>query len=142
LPLFSQKDLLAIAIVVDIAAQGDRLVKVGEIETRFQVPKRHFETLIQALAANGILAGQRGRLGGYELARDSSLIDAGDILRAVRAVEMADAKIARNRISENVVIPALREAERAFSEALRRITVEQLVRSVQKLYDLPRFPAP
>jgi Rrf2 family protein len=142
LPLFSQRDLLAIAIVVDIAAQGDRLVKVGEIETRFQVPKRHFETLIQVLAVNGILAGQRGRLGGYELARDSSLISAGDILRAVRAVEMADAKIARNRISENVVVPALREAERAFSEALRRITVEQLVRSVQKLYDLPRFPAP
>jgi Rrf2 family protein len=142
LPLFSQRDLLAIAIVVDIAAQGDRLVKLGEIEMRFQVPKRHFETLIQVLAANGILAGQRGRLGGYELARDSSLISAGDILRAVRAVEMADAKIARNRISENVVVPALREAERAFSEALRRITVEQLVRSVQKLYDLPRFPAP
>ena len=132
MPLFSQKDLLAIAIVVDIAAQGDRLVKVGEIETRFQVPKRHFEPLIQVLAVNGILAGQRGRLGGYELARDSSLISAGDILRAVRAVEMADAKIARNRISENVVIPALREAERAFSEALRRIAVEQLVRSVQK----------
>jgi DNA-binding IscR family transcriptional regulator len=80
----------------------------------------------------------RGPRGGYELARERRRITADDILRAAGTIEeevngsvTADGSV----LVSTVVIPAVGQAERAFSAALNRINLDELVRKAEPLRD-------
>jgi Rrf2 family iron-sulfur cluster assembly transcriptional regulator len=112
--LLPRKGILAIAAVIDIAlhARG--------------------RPVLQALVRHGILKGIRGPRGGYELAREQRRITADDILRAAGTIDEIDAPaINGSNLLEQVVIPALSQAEQAFSAALARINIEELARSAE-----------
>jgi Rrf2 family transcriptional regulator, iron-sulfur cluster assembly transcription factor len=130
--LLSRADLLVIVAVVDIAIHGEEQpVSAKDIAARHKLSGRYFQSMLQDLAARGILRGKRGVGGGYRLARASRLISVDDILRAVRALQEIAA--IQSLIGRRVVIPAIDEAQMAFSEALQRITIHDLVRSANKL---------
>jgi Rrf2 family protein len=98
------------------------------------LPPRHLEPVLQALVREGILKGIRGPRGGYELAREQKRITADEILRAAGAAEdAADGPLADSALLSKVVIPALAQAEKAFSTALSRISVEDLAHSAEGL---------
>jgi Rrf2 family transcriptional regulator, iron-sulfur cluster assembly transcription factor len=133
--LLPRKGALAIAAVIDIAlnARG-RPVAAKALATRHRLPPRHLEPVLQALVRHGILKGTRGPRGGYELAREQRRITADDILRASGAAEEINgAPLANSALLSKVVMPALGEAEHAFSAALARINVEDLARSAAAL---------
>ena len=132
MPLLPRKGVLAIAAVIDIAinARG-RPVAARALALRHGLPPRHLEPLLQALVRHGILRGIRGPRGGYELARERRRISADDILRAAGMPdEPHGTSPQQSALLEEVVLPALAQAEVAFSGALARISVEDLVRSV------------
>ena len=81
--------------------------------------------------------GIRGPRGGYELARERRRITADDILRAAGTIEEAGdpAATAGSALLNDVVIPAVGQAERAFSVALSRINLDELVRKAEPLRD-------
>jgi Rrf2 family iron-sulfur cluster assembly transcriptional regulator len=131
--LLPRKGLLAIAAVIDIAlhARG-RPVAARSLATRHRLPPRHLEPVLQALVRHGILKGIRGPRGGYELAREQRRITADDILRAAGTIDDIDAPpINSSNLLDQVVIPALSQAEQAFSAALARINIEELARSAE-----------
>jgi Rrf2 family iron-sulfur cluster assembly transcriptional regulator len=131
--LLPRKGILAIAAVIDIAlhARG-RPVAARALATRHRLPPRHLEPVLQALVRHGILKGIRGPRGGYELARELRRITADDILRAAGTIDEIDAPpINGSNLLEQVVIPALSQAEQAFSAALARINIEELARSAE-----------
>ncbi|HZO52607.1 MAG TPA: hypothetical protein VFB63_07815 [Bryobacteraceae bacterium] len=65
-------------------------------------------------------------------AREQSRITADEIPRAAGTVDDIDSKpIDRSRLLDQVVMPALSEAEQAFAAALSRINVEKLTRSAE-----------
>jgi hypothetical protein len=78
-----------------------------------------------------------GPRGGYELARERRRITAEDILRAARTIEDANEPAAKagSALLTEVVIPAVAQAERAFSTALNRISLDDLVRKAEPLRD-------
>src|ERR1700759_482723 len=120
MPLLSRKGVLAIAAVIDVAlhAQG-RPISAKTLAARHGLPPRHLEPVLQALVREGILKGIRGPRGGYDLAREQRGISVDDILRAAGTVEEADdASLADSEVLSRVVLPALAQAERAFSAAL------------------------
>jgi Rrf2 family protein len=127
----SDADILVIVAVVDVAMHGkERPVPAKDITARHNLPGRYLEPMLQSLTIRGILRGNRGGAGGYQLARASRLITVDDILRAVRARQETAAGKVRSLIGRRVVIPALDEA---VSEALQRITIHDLIRSAKKL---------
>ena len=131
--LLPRKGILAIAAVIDIAlhARG-RPVAAKALATRHRLPPRHLEPVLQALVRHGILKGIRGPRGGYELAREQRRITADDILRAAGTIDEIDAQpINGSNLLDQVVIPALTQAEQAFSAALARINIEELARSAE-----------
>jgi Rrf2 family protein len=131
--LLPRKGILAIAAVIDIAlhARG-RPVAARALATRHRLPPRHLEPVLQALVRHGILKGIRGPRGGYELAREQRRITADDILRAAGTIDEIDAPpINGSNLLDQVVIPALTQAEQAFSAALARINIEELARSAE-----------
>lgn len=135
MPLVSRKGILAIAAVLDVAIHsGGRPVSAKALAARHQLPPRHLEPVLQALVHEGILKGIRGPRGGYELARPQEAISAEEILRAANAAEDAETAPAGAGSSPlvcSIVWPALREAERMFSAALGRISVEDMTQQAQ-----------
>src|SRR5581483_8168767 len=128
--LLSRKGLLAIAAVIDVAIYGQgRPVSAKVLAARHSLPARHLEPVLQALVRVGILRGIRGPRGGYELARERRRISADDILRAAGTIEEgAESGKSGSELLEKVVLPAIGQAEKAFSSALGRINLDELVK--------------
>src|SRR6187455_927267 len=96
--LLSRKGLLAIAAVIDVALHGrGRPVSAKALAARHALPARHLEPVLQALA------------------RERRRVTADDILRAAGTIEEADRAGAGSALLNDVVIPAIGQAERAFS---------------------------
>jgi Rrf2 family iron-sulfur cluster assembly transcriptional regulator len=131
--LLSRKGLLAITAVVDIAVHAaGRPVSAKALAARNILPPRHLEPVLQALVRAGILKGIRGPRGGYQLGRERRRITAEDILRAAQSLEEeAGATVPKSTLLSQVVLPAVAQADRAFSTALARINVEELALRAQ-----------
>jgi Rrf2 family transcriptional regulator, iron-sulfur cluster assembly transcription factor len=138
--LLPRKGVLAIAAVIDIAVNArGQPVAAKTLATRHSLPPRHLEPVLQALVRHGILKGTRGPRGGYELAREQRRITADDILRAAGTAEDEEANgvsLVASNLLNRVVMPALEQAENAFSATLARINVEDLARSAEGLHKL------
>ena len=130
MPLLSRKGILAIAAVIDVAIHAHgRPVSAKALALRHKLPPRHLEPILQALVRDGILKGVRGPHGGYELAREQKGISAEDILRAAGSAEEAGKPpLPSSTLVNDVVRPALAEAERIFSAALGRINIESMAK--------------
>lgn len=135
MPLVSRKGILAIAAVIDVAinARG-RPVSAKALAQRHKLPPRHLEPVLQALVRDGILRGMRGPHGGYELARAQRSVSVEDILRSVNTAEESGyTALPQSMLANAVVRPALVEAERSFSSALDRISVEDMAERAASL---------
>jgi Rrf2 family protein len=135
MPLVPRKGILAIAAVIDIAINGrGRPVAAKALAARHKLPPRHLEPVLQALVRDGILKGIRGPRGGYELAREEKQITAAEILRAASQAEEADSPpLPGSALVNDVVRPALAEAERTFAAALGRISIEEMTARAEAL---------
>jgi Rrf2 family transcriptional regulator, iron-sulfur cluster assembly transcription factor len=124
MPLLPNKTVLAIGAVVDIAMHsGKEPVTASDLAHRFQLPRRFLEPALQALVRAGILKGERGRLGGYRLAKAQSAISVFDISEAVKTVEAEKPNDKFPRLL------ALTQPEQHFASTLKRITVGDLVQA-------------
>lgn len=71
-------------INLGIAAEMKRkLVQVSELAEGEQLPVKFLEQILQALKEAGIVASQRGKFGGYRLARPASKIFIGEVVRLI-----------------------------------------------------------
>ena len=131
--LLSRKGVLAVAAVIDIAVHADhRPVSAKALAERHGLPPRHLEPVLQSLVREGILKGIRGPGGGYELARERCKISAESILQAA-GTDDDEPFTSTSPLIATVVVPAISQAERMFSEALARISVEDMAMRAQVL---------
>lgn len=131
--LLPRKGLLAIAAVIDVALNArERPVSARKLAARHNLPPRHLEPVLQALVHEGIFNGIRGPRGGYELARERRRISVADVLRAAGDDEDEQGQKS-SRILDDVVQPALAEAEHAFTVALAQLSIEDLARRAESL---------
>ena len=132
MPLVSRKAILAIAAVVDVALHAkERPVSARALAARHKLPPRHLEPVLQALVREGILKGTRGPHGGYELGRERKRISAENIVRAAGRVDDSEDPAPALALIDGVVRPALADAERAFSTALGRVSIDDIVRRAE-----------
>ena len=131
MPLLHRKSLLAVAAVTDVALNArDGPVSGKALAKHHHLRPRHLEPVLQALVREGILKTVRGPGGGYVLAREQRRITAADILRAAGTVnDESEKPVSGSALIVRVVRPALAQAENALSDALSRITIEDLARS-------------
>ena len=136
--LLSRKGLLAIAAVIDVALHGrGRPVSAKALASRHALPARHLEPVLQALVREGILKGIRGPRGGYELARERKRITADEILRAAGTIEdEIEPALTGQGLVNDVVRPAVVQAEQAFATALGKINIEELARKAEPFKDI------
>jgi len=82
---------------------------------------------------HGILKGIRGPHGGYALGRERKRISAEDIVRAANLDDQTDPPLPASALLNDVLRPALAEAERAFASALARISIDDIARRAEAL---------
>jgi Rrf2 family protein len=129
--LLPYKSMLAIGAVVDVALHSrEGLVSARDLAERLHLPRRRYlEHVLQALVREGILLGARGPNGGYKLAQARHAITAYDVFQAVKTVEPEKRSEEFPGLLGAVIVPALAQAEQCFASALKRLSVEDLVRS-------------
>jgi Rrf2 family transcriptional regulator, iron-sulfur cluster assembly transcription factor len=131
----SRRSLLSVAAVVDIAIHArSKLVSARQLSKRHNLPTRHLEPVMQALVRHDILIGVRGPKGGYELARESQKITAGDVVRAAMTAtgESTLPTMPHSELVDRVVSPLVKQASSAFLTALDAITIHDLCVSAEK----------
>ncbi len=82
--MLSQKCKYALRALLMLAeASPDELVLVQEIAERQKVPRKFLELILLELKRHGFVFSQRGRGGGYCLARPGDAITFGQVVRAI-----------------------------------------------------------
>ena len=82
----SKKGEYALRSLIDlgIAAEvGRELVQVTELSDKELIPAKFLEQIMQELKAAGFVVAQRGKFGGYRLARPASEITIGAVVRFI-----------------------------------------------------------
>ena len=80
--MLSQKSKYALRALVVLARKpSGEMVVVGEIAEQQNVPHKFLELILLELRKHGILFSQRGRNGGYTLARPIEAITFGEVIR-------------------------------------------------------------
>jgi Rrf2 family iron-sulfur cluster assembly transcriptional regulator len=128
----SEKSLLAIAAVVDVAlhARGQP-VAAKALADRHGLPPRHLEPVLQSLVHAGILKGVRGPRGGYELARERRRISVAEIVRIAEASDVDSTRKVPPLVGK-VIAPAVVEAEASFESALAGVTIDKLCQTAER----------
>ncbi len=73
----------AVRALAELAATEGRPVKGDLVSERQGIPVNFLENILSELRRAGIVASQRGAVGGYWLARDPSTVSVADVIRAV-----------------------------------------------------------
>lgn len=82
--LVSTKGRYALRAMADLAEnQGDSLIPLAEVAQRQGISEKYLESIVTTLSKAGLIQGQRGKGGGYRLARPACEYSVGSILRAV-----------------------------------------------------------
>ena len=83
--VLSQKTRYSIRALQHLADRHDQgLVPLGEIAEEQNIPAKFLTIILSELGREGIVTAQRGKDGGYALARDPAEVRYGDIVRITR----------------------------------------------------------
>lgn len=82
--LISTKGRYALRILVDMAEhQTAAFIPLQEVALRQDISEKYLESIVRELVRGGIVAGQRGKGGGYRLCRPPEQINVGEVLRCM-----------------------------------------------------------
>jgi len=79
--LTSKSEYTLLALIYMARQKKGAFVKIEDICSTYDIPKKYLEQLLTILRSNGLLKTRRGAEGGYALAKDPEKITAADIVR-------------------------------------------------------------
>lgn len=132
--MFSQASEYALRALTELArTEGQDWVLASQLALRLEVPVHYLAKVLQVLARRGMLESQRGRQGGFRLARPAREITAWDVVQ-----ELDDARalygciMGESECSDETACPLHR---------LWKTIRDQFIRMLQTttLHDLARF---
>ena len=142
--MMSSRAKYALRASVYLAGQWQRegWVLASEIAGATHVPRKFLEAILVELRDHDIITSQRGRYGGYRLARAPAKIHAGDILRIVDGPLALAPCVSRTQPgtcldcvdAENCPLrPALRAVRDAMAQVLDQCSLEEMAEGASEL---------
>ena len=87
--IFSKKCEYGLQAVLYLAAHVDREnIRAEEIATRLSIPREFVSKILQSLTESGIVSSQKGKSGGFAIAKDPKRIKLIDIVTAIDGLAM------------------------------------------------------
>ncbi|AZB72707.1 RrF2 family transcriptional regulator [Synechococcus elongatus] len=131
--------LIALVEVAKIRESGG-VLQIEEIATQQQLPTKYLGQILTLLRKQGFLISQRGRNGGYRLARDHWQIRLIDIYHSLEEAPQAIAQASDQATSSaKVVDQLLVEVESAWRQQLEQYTLQDLREQAEGLSDRGRM---
>ena len=131
--LVSTKGRYAMQIMIDIAQNSDgEFIVLMDIANRQKISEKYLESIVVSLSRAGLLIAQRGRGGGYKLAKAPEEYTAGEIIRATEGplAPVSCLKTGDNecpKAAECQTLPLWEGLDRRMSEYLDSITLRDVV---------------
>jgi Rrf2 family protein len=129
-----RKSRYALRAILELAKHSDRgPVSIADIAEAQAIPPRFLEAILNQLKQAGIATSQRGKYGGYLLARRADELTVGDVLRVVEGpVEIVacagDDAGERCELDGNCVfLPMWEEVRKAITRVYDSTTFQDLV---------------
>lgn len=136
--LISTKGRYALRVLVDMAEHtSEGYIPLKEIAQRQDISEKYLESIVKELVKRGVLAGVRGKGGGYRLCSPPEQINVGDILYYMEGT------LAPVACLENGAVPCARASECRTLEFWRGL--DEAIHSYSARYslaDLMRTGAP
>lgn len=121
--------------------EDDSVVRIQEISTRQNIPKRFLEQILNDLKSAGLLESKRGIAGGYRLKRPPEKISLAEVIRHIEG-PLAPVSCVSERFYEKCSCPdedkcairsVMKEVREAIVRILEEVTVAQLCERVKTL---------
>lgn len=133
--LISTKGRYALRVMLDLAEhQAEGRIPLKDVARRQEISEKYLESIIKLLVRGNLLAGLRGKGGGYRLTRSPETYSVGDILRLteeslapVACLEGEGA--ACHRMAACPTLPLWRGLDKVIRDYLDNITLADLARS-------------
>lgn len=137
---------LALRTLMFCAVNKDSLVRKQDAAIAVNASENHLAQVINKLAQDGFISTQRGRHGGFHLARVSSSISVGEVFRAFESglpfIECFSSKNTCPLKAHCVMRPHLSRAVEAFYGALDDVYLSDLIECNSGLEALLSLEAP
>jgi len=120
----STKSDYAIKALVRLAlANGDGPVQAREISAYAGVPPKFLEQVMHDLRQGGLVTSQRGKGGGYAIARDPATISFADVIDLIDGSHGGMGRMRSGDRAEPLVEPVWREVRECTRAILRAATI-------------------
>jgi len=129
----STKGRYALRMLLDLAEhKDDGFVSLKEIAERQNISKLYLEQIVSLLHTSNILRANRGKLGGYMLAKDPSKCTVGQVLRITEGnlapVSCLESEInVCDRIGFCKTLPLWTGLNRVINEYLNGVTLQDIL---------------
>ena len=139
--LVSTKGRYALRVMIDLAEhQADGFIPLKAIAERQEISEKYLENIIKLLVRAKLLAGVRGKGGGYRLAKAPEQYTVESILRitedSMAPVSCLDANAdACSRSAECRTLPMWRGLDKLITEYFENITLADLMHNDPGGYD-------
>jgi len=108
------------ALAIAEMGQEGRIVRAGEVAQALGIPANYLAKILQSLARNGVLVSERGRNGGFRLARPASEIRLIDVVEGFDDLgRERQCLLGRGTCSDAGGCPAHKEWKQASAPAFR-----------------------
>ena len=132
--LISQKCQYALRAIFELAKRKDQgPVKIAQVAETQAIPARFLEVILSQLKQGGFVASRRGNKGGYSLARLSSELTVGEVMRFIEGpVGPVDCLIVGSKekcrlYGSCAFLPMWERVQEAVSEVYDNTTFQDLV---------------
>lgn len=133
----------ALRVLMYAAAAGERLITIEETAKTYDISRAHLMKVVNILTRTGYLKGQRGRAGGFTLAKPPEAINLGAVVRATEPdFALVECFATGNQciVTRRCRLPdVLNEALNAFVSTLDRHTLADVMLT-KRDFAVPRGP--
>src|SRR5687767_4520667 len=140
--------LRALLVLGQDYEEDDSVVRIQEISTLQNIPKRFLEQILNDLKSARIVESKRGVSGGYRLSRPPEEITLAEIIRHIEGA-LAPVSCVSERFYEKCSCPdearcairsVMKEARDAVVKVVERITLAELCERAKRLQHEPLSP--
>ena len=130
--MISTKGRYALRVMLELAAHSDGYLSLKEIAGSQDISMKYLEAIAALLNRAGLVRSQRGKDGGYQLARPAGEITVGEVLRGAEGTlsPVACPSLEGNpcqRAGECLTLPLWQTLEHKIDEYLSTVTLEDLL---------------
>lgn len=131
--LTTKSEYSILALIYMARNKKDGFMKIDQICSKCDIPKKYLELLFMILRQNGYIKTKRGTSGGYKLAKAASKISVAEIIRLMDGALAATESVSRYFFSdtplakEKKVVKVFKEIRDYISNKLEAVTLADLV---------------